>query len=51
MMMMLVSSAHGTNFALPDKANGRSLIYKIKSRGPKMEPCGTPCFMGFQVEK
>ena len=23
-------------------ADGKSLMYNIKSKGPKMEPCGTP---------
>ena len=29
-------------FIEDETADGKSLIYKMKSRGPKMEPCGTP---------
>ena len=25
-----------------ETVGGKSLIYKMKSKGPKMEPCGTP---------
>ena len=27
-----------------------SLIYKTKSRGPRVEPCGTPAFIEVQEE-
>jgi hypothetical protein len=30
--------------ALCVTAFGRSLMYKRNKRGPKTEPCGTPCF-------
>ena len=39
----VVSSAN--NKAKNFEESCRSLIYKIKSRGPKMEPCGTPNVM------
>jgi len=29
---------------------GKSFIYKRKSRGPKIEPCGTPCLTLAQSE-
>ena len=29
---------------------GKSFIYKRKSRGPKIEPCGTPCLTLAQYE-
>jgi len=29
---------------------GKSFIYKRKSRGPKTEPCGTPCLTLAQSE-
>ena len=31
-------------------AHGRSLIYKINNKGPKMEPCGTPLMRGLLVD-
>ena len=37
-----VSSAYRITFA-PWIFNGRSLIYIKNKRGPKIEPCGTPC--------
>jgi hypothetical protein len=41
---MLVSSANNMRVALCVTALGKSLIYKRNKRGPKTEPCGTPCF-------
>jgi len=29
---------------------GKSFMYKRKSRGPKIEPCGTPCLTVAQSE-
>ena len=42
---VLVSSAYmmKSNSSL---ACGKSFIYKIKRRGPKIEPCGTPVCIG-----
>ena len=39
---MFVSSAYNISFA-PWMFNSRSLIYIRNRRGPKNEPCGTPC--------
>ena len=44
----VVSSAN--NKAKNFEESCRSLIYKIKSRGPKMEPCGTPNVMFSSVQ-
>jgi hypothetical protein len=30
---------------------GKSLIYMLKSSGPKTEPYGTPCLIDFQLER
>jgi hypothetical protein len=38
-----VSSANIIGMAVGSTALGRSLIYIKKSKGPKMDPCGTPC--------
>jgi hypothetical protein len=39
----LVSSAKRIAIAVSAVAWGRSLIYNKNNRGPKTEPCGTPC--------
>jgi len=33
-----------------DTTDGRSLIHKMKSKGPNIEPCGTPERTGDQSE-
>jgi len=40
---MLVSSANKIGIDLSFINLGKSFINKRKSRGPKTEPCGTPC--------
>ena len=38
-----MSSANNNERNLEDK--GRSFMYKINNKGPKIEPCGTPSVM------
>ena len=38
---MVVSSAYKMHF-VEFKAFGRSFMYKLNSKGPRIEPCGTP---------
>jgi hypothetical protein len=47
---MLVSSAKSIGTDLLFINLGRSLMYSRKSKGPKMEPCGTPCLISHQFE-
>ena len=47
---MLVSLANNMGVALSVIAFGKSLIYRRNKRGPKTEPCGTPCFTLVQFE-
>jgi hypothetical protein len=37
-------------FAARVKELGKSFIYKRNKRGPKIDPCGTPCFILVQVD-
>jgi hypothetical protein len=49
--MTLVSSA---NIMGSDKlfiVGGRSFMYIMKSKGPRIDPWGTPCFIVPQFEK
>jgi hypothetical protein len=48
---MLASSANNIGVALFDKATGKSLMYRMKKRGTKIDPCGTPCFTFIHDEK
>ena len=41
---MATSSAN--IFIGEDTVDGKSLIYRMKSRGPKIEPCGIPDWTG-----
>jgi len=41
---MLVSSANNMGKVLCVTAFGKSLMYRRKNKGPKTDPCGTPCF-------
>ena len=41
---MATSSANV--FIGEDTVDGKSLIYRMKIRGPKIEPCGTPHWTG-----
>jgi hypothetical protein len=41
-IMILVSSANSTELANLFIADGKSLMYIRKSKGPSTEPCGTP---------
>jgi hypothetical protein len=42
---MLVSSTYNNGTETLFINVGRSFIERIKSRGPKIEPCGTPCLI------
>jgi hypothetical protein len=42
---ILVSSANKMGRALCSMALGKSLMYTRNNNGPKIEPCGTPCFI------
>jgi len=48
---MLVSSAYITGLAPWFKPPGKSFKYIIKSRGPRIEPWGTPLVMVSQLEE
>ena len=48
---MLVSLANNMGVALCIISYGKSLIYKRNKRGPKTEPCGTPCVTLVHFEK
>jgi hypothetical protein len=47
----LVSSANIMGFDKLFIVGGRSLMYIIKSKGPRIDPWGTPCFTVPQFEK
>jgi hypothetical protein len=46
----LVSSAKRTGLARPAIVLGRSFIYNIKNKGPRMCPWGIPYIMGSHFE-
>ena len=48
---MLVSSAKKIGMDISFMHLGLSFIYRRNNRGPRMEPCGTPCFIGAQLER
>jgi hypothetical protein len=50
-IITLVSSANKINLDISDIIFGRSLMYKRKSNGPRIEPCGNACLTGSQLEK
>jgi hypothetical protein len=45
-IIILVSSAKRTGLAEIAIVFGRSFIYNIKNKGPRIEPCGTPYLIG-----
>jgi hypothetical protein len=49
-IMKLVLSAYSTNLAFSAVTVGKSFIYNKKSKGPRSEPCGTPCRTSSQLE-
>jgi len=49
-IIKLVSSATKTKLLLVFTREGRSFIYKRKSRGPSIDPWGTPCVILPQSE-
>jgi F0F1-type ATP synthase membrane subunit a len=46
----IVSSAKRTGLARPAIVFGRSFIYNIKNKGPRMEPWGMPYLVGSHFE-
>jgi hypothetical protein len=50
-MIILVSSANSIGLDISDIVFGKSLIYKIKNNGPRIEPCGTPYFTSSHQEE
>ena len=48
-MVILVSSAKRIGLDVSEMDFGRSVIYYKKSKGPSMEPCGTPTLTAFYV--
>jgi len=49
--MTLVSSANNTGSHTECILRGRSFIYIMKNRGPRIDPWGTPCFNVPQSQK
>jgi hypothetical protein len=49
-IIMLVSSANIMGIAKVFIVGDRSFIYVMKSKGPKIDPCGTPCFIVPQLK-
>jgi hypothetical protein len=49
--MTLVSSASIMGFANVFKFGGRSFTYIMKSKGPRIDPGGTTCYILPQFEK
>ena len=47
---MLVSSANMIRMAVGSTTLGKSLMYIRKSKGPKIDPCGTPCVIFVQLQ-
>jgi hypothetical protein len=43
--IILVSSVKRTGLDLSLTKFGKSFIYRRKSKGPSMDPCGTPCLI------
>jgi hypothetical protein len=42
-MITLLPSAVGTGMEILFKVLGESLMYKTNNKGPRINPCGTPC--------
>jgi len=49
-VMKLISSAYSTYLAFLAVTEGKSFTYNKKSKGPRIEPCGTPCLRISQFE-
>jgi hypothetical protein len=47
---IFVSSANNTDVHLLFTNWGKLFMYKINSKGPRMEPCGNPCLINVQLE-
>jgi hypothetical protein len=50
-IITLVLSANIMGFAKVFIVGGRSFMYIMKSKGPRIDPWGTPCFNVPQFEK
>jgi hypothetical protein len=50
-IMALVSLANIVGFAKVFTVEGRSFMYIMKSKGTRIDPWGTPCFIVHQFEK
>jgi hypothetical protein len=50
LIMKMVSSAYNTNLVLLAFTKGKSFMYNRKSKGPRIEPCGTPYLTSSQCE-
>jgi hypothetical protein len=50
-IITLVSSANSMGFHDLLIVGGRSFIYIMKSKGPRIDPWGIPCFIIPQLEK
>jgi hypothetical protein len=50
-IIRLVSSAYKTGLETSDITLGISLMYKVKSKGPSMDPWGTPTVTGSHLEQ
>jgi hypothetical protein len=48
-IMRPVSSANIMGIAKVFIVGGKPFIWVMKSKGPKLDPCGTPCFIVPQV--
>ena len=48
---VLISSAKSTMLLYSGIIFGKSLIYNMNSRGPRTEPCGTPCLISSHLEE
>jgi hypothetical protein len=49
-IIILISSAKRTGLARPAIIFGRSFIYNIKNKGPRMKPWGMPCLVDSHFE-
>jgi hypothetical protein len=49
--MIIVSSANSIDSDIEFLLRGRSFIYVMNNRGPRIDPYGTPCFSVPQSEK
>jgi hypothetical protein len=48
--IILLSSANTIDLDFPLIISDKSFAYRGKGKGPKIDPCGTPCFITPQSE-